>query len=110
MDRREDVTHTHPAALCFSIFFSRGGKQHSRLRHASAVWNTAQRTLNPATTQRRVHVIKRDVLSVIHSFISPDKEVTLVCLWPRRPINISLVCGVIPVELFKAILLKEGKS
>lgn len=59
------MSHTsqHHATL---FFFFRGCKQHSRLGHASAVWNTAQRTLNPATTQRSVHGIKRDVQSFIH--------------------------------------------
>lgn len=62
----EGGCHTPPSTM---LLFFRWGKQHSRLSHASAVWNTAQRTLNPATMQRRVRGFKKRC-SFSHSLTS----------------------------------------
>lgn len=76
MDGLENVTHNQP--YVFFFFFFRRCKKHSRLGHASAAWNTAQRTLNCAATQRCAHGIERDVRSIITSFIASDKRLEYV--------------------------------
>lgn len=50
--------HTQPVQC---LFFFQRVQQHSRLRHASAAWNTAQWTPNSAAKQRCAHGTERDV-------------------------------------------------